>query len=90
MIRPHSARDDNRDFLMRYLLSMFGPNCIIHIHTLTYDVCSIHLCMYNTYKKKQKHHASRKFVRHGNLSLVVVIWDHVVDDMDLLAAYTTA
>ena len=27
--------------------------------------------------------------RHGNLSLVVVIWDHVVDDMDLLAAYTS-
>ena len=34
MIRPHSARDDNRDFLMRYLLSMFGPNCI----TYTYEV----------------------------------------------------
>ena len=89
MIRPHSARDDNRDFLMRYLLSMFGPNCIIHIHTLTYDVVYAYVCTIHT-QKKQKHHASRKFVRHGNLSLVVVIWDHVVDDMDLLAAYTTA
>ena len=54
MIRPHSARDDNRDFLMRYLLSMFGPNCIIH----TYIRCSIYLCMYNTYTKKVE--ASRK------------------------------
>ena len=65
---------------MRYLLSMFGPNCITYT---TYEV-------YTYTQKKQKHHASRKFVRHGNLSLVVVIWDHVVDDMDLLAAYTTA
>ena len=89
MIRPHSARDDNRDFLMHYLLSMYGPNCIIHIHTLTYDVVYTYVCTIHT-QKKQKHHASRKFVRHGNLSLVVVIWDHVVDDMDLLAAYTTA
>ena len=58
MIRPHSARDDNRDFLMRYLLSMFGPNCIIHIHTLTYDVVYTYVCTIHTYTKKVE--ASRK------------------------------
>ena len=51
MISPHSARDDNRDFLMRYLLSMFGPNCIIHIHTLTYDVVYTYVCTIHTQKK---------------------------------------
>ena len=57
MIRPHSARDDNRDFLMRYLLSMFGPNCI-NIHILTYDVVYTYVCTIHTYTKKVE--ASRK------------------------------